>query len=178
MSEVTNQKPLEKTVAPAFQTAPEPDERDFLLRTASVKLADVTLKFKQEIELAVEVRRPYLMRTALELLEVLNVMNKVLNGGGTAPPVDPPVAGSSGSADNSPMEARIGKLEDFAQDTRDRLVRIESRMDAFATKDDVSNLRIDMHKEFTAQTWKFVTWMTGICTALIAATYFIANHAK
>jgi hypothetical protein len=178
MSEVTNPKPLNQAAGLAFRTEPELDERDFLLRTASIKLGDVAQKIRQEIDLAAEDRRPHLMRTAIELLEVLTVMNKVLNGGGTAPPVDPPVAGSSGSADNSPMEARIGKLEDFAQDTRDRLVRIESRMDAFATKDDVSNLRIDMHKEFTAQTWKFVTWMTGICTALIAATYFIANHAK
>ena len=74
------------------------------------------------------------------------------------------------------MEARVSKLEAAAQDTRDRLARIETRMETFATKADVADLRADLHKEINSQTWKFVTWMTGICTALIAATYFIVNH--
>lgn len=77
---------------------------------------------------------------------------------------------------NDEMEARVSKLEAAAQDTRDRLARIETRMETFATKADVSDLRADFHREINSQTWKFVTWMTGICTALIGATYFIANH--
>lgn len=75
-------------------------------------------------------------------------------------PVDPP----SGGGDNTGMEAR--------------LARIEAIIPTLATKADVADLRTDMHKEFNAQTWKFVTWMTGICTALIGATYFIATHVK
>lgn len=47
--------------------------------------------------------------------------------------------------DNDDMEARVSKLEDFAQDTRDRLVRIEMRLEnidgrmnnQMATKDGV-----------------------------------------
>ena len=62
-----------------------------------------------------------------------------------------------------------------------RLTKIETIIPTLATKEDlvreVGGLRSEMHKEFNTQTWKFVTWMTGICTALIAATYFIANHA-
>lgn len=88
-------------------------------------------------------------------------------------PIDPP----SGGGDNSDMETRVAKLEDFAIDTRDRLTRIESRLELeMATKTGLHFLEVALHKEFNSQTWKFITWMTGICTALIAATYFIAKH--
>lgn len=39
------------------------------------------------------------------------------------------------------MEARVAKLEDFAQDTRERLVRIETRMESFATKADLAEAK-------------------------------------
>jgi hypothetical protein len=38
------------------------------------------------------------------------------------------------------METRIIKLEEFAEEARDRLARIESRLDHMATKEDVSKL--------------------------------------
>ena len=67
------------------------------------------------------------------------------------------------------METRVIKLEEFAQDTRDRLTRIESTM---ATKTDVSDIRSEMHKEFLSTTWKIV----GSQAALVAAVYFIAKY--
>lgn len=62
------------------------------------------------------------------------------------------------------MEARVAKLEEFAQDTRDRLVRIETRLDTFATKE-------DMHRELHSLTWK----MIGAQAALVAAVYFVVK---
>lgn len=45
---------------------------------------------------------------------------------------------------------------------------------------EVGGLRSEFHKEIAAQTWRFVTWVTGlfvtIGSALVAATYFIAKH--
>jgi hypothetical protein len=58
--------------------------------------------------------------------------------------------------------------EDFANAVRERLARIETRLDnierTFATKED---LRRDLH----AITWKLI----GACTVLVAAVYFIAR---
>lgn len=71
--------------------------------------------------------------------------------------------------DNEEMETRVKALEDAAVETRDRLARIETRLDTFATKE-------DLHRELHSLSWKFVTWTTGIGTALIAATYFIARN--
>ena len=44
-----------------------------------------------------------------------------------APPVDPP---GGGDGHNGDMEVRVTKLESAAQDTRERLVRIETRLES------------------------------------------------
>lgn len=67
------------------------------------------------------------------------------------------------------LTERVGNLETDMRDVRDRMTRIEVRLDTFSTKE-------DMHKEFNAQTWRLVTWTTGLGTALVASAYFIAKH--
>lgn len=79
-------------------------------------------------------------------------------------PIDPP----NGGGDNTDMEARISK--------------IEAIIPTLATREDVFRLESKMHQEFNTQTWKFITWMTGVCTvlgtSLVGATYFIAHNVK
>ncbi|WP_342617190.1 hypothetical protein [Rhodoferax sp. GW822-FHT02A01] len=76
------------------------------------------------------------------------------------------------------METRVAKLEDFAKDTSEklvtigeRLVRIETRLDTFATK-------TDLH-EMTAQ---MVKWIVGTAIGLGAAGItvmtFVLNNAS
>jgi hypothetical protein len=69
------------------------------------------------------------------------------------------------------MEARISALEAANLETRDRLIKIETRMDSLASKE-------DLHKELSAQTWRLVTFVCSFGTALVAATYFIAKHVS
>lgn len=73
--------------------------------------------------------------------------------------------------DNGSMETRVTNLEVAAQDTRDRLVRIESRLENFernyATKE-------DLHKELHSMTWRII----GACALLVAMVYFIALNVK
>ncbi len=83
------------------------------------------------------------------------------------------------------MEARLAALEAAHQDTREKLVRIETRLDAVATTTDISDLRgeiqgmqVRLHQEINAQTWKLVTFVCSFGTALVAATYFIAKHVS
>ena len=67
------------------------------------------------------------------------------------------------------METRIAKLEDFAADTRERLARIEVRLEQTATSDEI-------HKEISSLTWRLMTFICTFGTALVAATYFLAKH--
>ena len=73
------------------------------------------------------------------------------------------------------MEARVTNLEAAVQDTRDRLVRIEARLDLSSTKEDTAKLdgsiRSDMHKEFNAQTWRIIGAMLTFGGALTCLLY-------
>lgn len=68
------------------------------------------------------------------------------------------------------MTARIAKLEDFVVDARDRLTKIETRLDQTATKADI-----------TAETSALVKWMVGTAVVLgasaITVMTFVLNNA-
>ena len=63
------------------------------------------------------------------------------------------------------MEAKIIALEEFAVDARDRLARIETRLDTFATK-------ADLHRELHGMTWR----LFGGASALVGIVYWIARN--
>jgi hypothetical protein len=63
------------------------------------------------------------------------------------------------------MEARVVALEEFAIDARDRLARIETRLDTFATK-------ADLHRELHGMTWR----LFGGASALVGIVYWIARN--
>jgi hypothetical protein len=67
------------------------------------------------------------------------------------------------------MEARIIALEEFAVDARDRLARIETRLDTFATKE-------DLHRELHSMTWKLLSGALTGATALVGVVYWIARY--
>lgn len=98
------------------------------------------------------------------------------------PPVEGGVDNGGGPPHNGDMEARVAKLEAIAETTRDKIAGVETRLavieKTMATKDDLQAMRVDLHKEINAQTWKLVTFVCGFGTALVGAVYFIATHAK
>lgn len=69
------------------------------------------------------------------------------------------------------MQARIIDLEKFAIETRDRLTRIETRLDTFATK-------ADLHHELHSMTWKLLGGAMAGATALVAAVYWMACNVR
>lgn len=79
------------------------------------------------------------------------------------------IDGGGSGGDDGGMEARIVALETATIGTRDRLARIETRLDSVATRE-------NLHREINAQTWRLVTFVCSFGTALVAATYFIANQ--
>ena len=67
------------------------------------------------------------------------------------------------------MEARIIALEEFAVETRDRLTRIETRLDTFVTK-------ADLHQELHSMTWKLLGGAMSVASALVGIVYWIARN--
>ncbi|MBU9496241.1 hypothetical protein [Burkholderia multivorans] len=84
-----------------------------------------------------------------------------------------------GGGDDGHMEARIAALEAANIETRERLARIETRLDSVATKSDLSAALANIEKSFAGveKSLHALTWrILGGCGLLVAATYFIAKH--
>ena len=88
-----------------------------------------------------------------------------------------PLQGGGGPPHNGEMKSRAIKLEDFAQDTRDRLARIESKLDTFATKADLQELRSEIHKGNNELIRWVVGTAVGLGVAAITVTTFVLNNA-
>jgi hypothetical protein len=75
------------------------------------------------------------------------------------------------------MEARIEKLEEFVVEARDRLTKIETRLDQTATKADLTGLEARMHKGFA----EMIRWVVGSAFVLgataITVITFVLNYA-
>ena len=79
------------------------------------------------------------------------------------------------------MEARVAKLEDFADETRERLARIETCLEEMVTKADlnekIQELRVEMHKGFA----DIIKWMVGLAVVISATAItvmtFVLNNA-
>ncbi len=67
------------------------------------------------------------------------------------------------------METRVVALEEFAIETRDRLARIETRLDTFVTK-------ADLHQELHSMTWKLLGGAMSVASALVGIVYWIARN--
>lgn len=113
----------------------------------------------------VQLLRPEAVLQAIQQARSRNSSNKESSTGNGNPP------------DNAGMEARVLKLEDFALETRDRLTRIETKLDDTATKADLADLRTEMHKG----TADIVKWVVGTAVALgavgITVMTFVLNNA-
>ena len=73
------------------------------------------------------------------------------------------------------MDQRVAKLEALAEKTGEQLTAINKDLAVVRSN---HATREDLHKAMNDQTWKIITWMTGISTALVAATFFLARFVK
>jgi hypothetical protein len=83
------------------------------------------------------------------------------------------VAKGGGGGDDGGMDARIKALEDLTKTVSTDVAVIKSN---YATREDLFRATGDLHKTINDQTWKLITWTTGLGAALVAATYFLARH--
>lgn len=129
-----------------------------ILSETSIEMVHMMAKKPQEIA-------PFMR--VFSLVTTLAADSKKLLQQGAGKP--PPIAPLPSSGDNDDMEPRVKALELFALEARDRLVRLETKIDAVATRE-------DMHKEIGSQTWRIVGAMLTIGAAMSAAVFFIARN--
>ena len=63
-----------------------------------------------------------------------------------------------------------------------RVAKLEAVVPTLATREDLhtklAELRVEMHREFTAQTWRIVGAMLTAGALLTAAVFFIARNVR
>lgn len=73
------------------------------------------------------------------------------------------------------MEKRVDKLEQAVYDIQIKMVKIDSRLDnveqQMATKADLHELSVNLHKAMNEQTWKFI----GVATVLAGLAFTAAR---
>lgn len=64
-------------------------------------------------------------------------------------------------------------------DVEQRIAKLEATIPTLATREDLrvglADLRTEMHRAINEQTWKLITWTTGLGAALVAAAFLIAR---
>jgi hypothetical protein len=81
------------------------------------------------------------------------------------------VDGGGSGGDDGGMQARVSVLEAANLEIRDRLIKIETRLNALASKEDLANLRAEVHASLNVQTWRII----GAVTLLTGAVYYLAK---
>ena len=74
------------------------------------------------------------------------------------------------------MEEWLIKLEEFASETRERLAKIELRLEQTATKADIADIRADMHKSSI----EILRWMVATSVGLFVGfegLFFVMNNS-
>lgn len=79
--------------------------------------------------------------------------------------------------DDGDMETRVARLEEFVTDARERLTKIETRLDQIATKSDIADLRVDMHKGFVGISKWGVSAAATVGVAGIVVMTLVLNNA-
>lgn len=97
-------------------------------------------------------------------MPVINIQTGLPDDSGGEPP------------DNGGMEARVTKLEAATFQLQQDVAVIKSN---YATRADLIGvegaLRAELHKAINEQTWKLITWTTGLGAGLVAITFYIAR---
>lgn len=76
------------------------------------------------------------------------------------------------------MEARLIKLEEFASETRERLAKIELRLEQTATKADIADIRADMHKASNDVLRWMIATSVGLFVGFGGLFFVMSNSTK
>lgn len=91
-------------------------------------------------------------------------------------------SGYNGNGNGNPptgndMEKRVEKLEQTVTEIQIRLVKLDSRLDniekQMATKSDLQELSVSLHKALNDQTWKFISVAAVLAGLAFTAARFI-----
>ena len=63
------------------------------------------------------------------------------------------------------MESRMTALE----------TRFDTLLPTLATKEDLKNLEVNLHRDIRANTWLMITWVTAVIGMAITGVFYVAR---
>ena len=90
-------------------------------------------------------------------------------------------------SDVSKVQGDVSKVQGEVASQQGSLMQVQAEVtilngkfdffiEHYAKKVDVEMVRTEFYKAMEAQTWRLITWMTVVCSALTTAVYFIARN--
>ena len=83
-------------------------------------------------------------------------------------------------SDVSKVQGEVASQQGSLMQVQAEVTILNGKFDFFiehyAKKVDVEMVRTEFYKAMEAQTWRLITWMTVVCSALTTAVYFIARN--
>lgn len=82
-------------------------------------------------------------------------------------------------SERHPYKIRVA-FDPLGRTMESRMTALESRFDTIlptlATKEDLKNLEVSLHRDIRSNTWLMITWVTAIVSMAMTGVFYVARY--
>lgn len=82
-------------------------------------------------------------------------------------------------SERHPYKIRVA-FDPLGRTMESRMTALESRFDTIlptlATKEDLKNLEVSLHRDIRSNTWLMITWITAIVSMAMTGVFYVARY--
>jgi hypothetical protein len=82
-------------------------------------------------------------------------------------------------SERHPYKIRVA-FDPLGRTMESRMTALESRFDTIlptlATKEDLKNLEVNLHRDIRSNTWLMITWVTAIVSMAMTGVFYVARY--
>ncbi len=82
-------------------------------------------------------------------------------------------------SERTPYKIRAA-LDPLGRTMESRMTALETRFDTIlptlATKEDLKNLEVSLHRDIRSNTWLMITWVTAVVSMAMTGVFYVARY--
>ena len=82
-------------------------------------------------------------------------------------------------SERTPYKVRAA-FDPLGRTMESRMTALETRFDTIlptlATKEDLKNLEVSLHRDIRSNTWLMITWVTAVVSLAMTGVYYVARY--
>ena len=82
-------------------------------------------------------------------------------------------------SERTPYKIRAA-LDPLGRTMESRMTALETRFDTIlptlATKEDLKNLEVSLHRDIRSNTWLMITWVTAVVSLAMTGVFYVARY--